>query len=145
MMRIGMDELGRVWHFNLVKRSDRFLPGFVRRQTTMKDERLGNLETDGEARIERGERVLKDDADAVTAERPSLLGGQGPELASREEDAAIADRRLPIEQAHDRKRDSAFARTRFPDEAYAFAAPDREIDVAYRLKWTFARGVAHRQ
>src|SRR5258708_37722747 len=98
-MRIGMDELGRAWQSNLAKRSDRFLPGFVRRQTTMKDERLGNLETDGEARIERGERDLKEDADAVTAGRPSLLGGQGPELASREEAGAIADRRLPLEQA----------------------------------------------
>ena len=64
--------------------------GLASLRDAMHVERLGDRESDGEARIERGKRILEDHLD-VAPDRPDLGGRQARNVAAAEFDASTRD------------------------------------------------------
>ena len=87
-------------------------------EPAMVDERLRDLEADGQHRIEARHRLLEDHGDPVAAHLAHLLLGKVEEVAALEQDLArdaAVDRR---HQPHDRQRGDALARAGFADHRH---------------------------
>ena len=114
------------------------LDGFFERRAApepfMLPHRLGDLRAHGIDRVQRGHRLLEDDADFLAADGTHLVGAQRHQIAAPPQDLAGDDpsgwRR---DQLQDRERRDGFAAARFADDAESFAAVDREIDAVDRM------------
>ena len=73
------------------KQLDRPLAGLGLGHLLVQQDRLHHLIADGEDRVERRHRLLKDHADLFAADRPHLRLGQPHEVAAEERDAARFD------------------------------------------------------
>jgi hypothetical protein len=101
------------------------------RQASVIDQRLGNLETDGQHRVEAGHRLLEDHGDVVAAHIPHRLFRQRQQIAARELDAALDAAVLVRNQSHDGERGDALARARFTDDRHRLLCGNVERHVAH--------------
>ena len=100
----------------------------------MFDKRFGQLRTDGQNRIKRGHRVLKDHAQLVAAQGARLSLRQLQQIASAEPGFTgddLSGRRR--NDTHDRAGGHCFAATGFTDDSDDFAGCQREINAAQGL------------
>jgi hypothetical protein len=85
-------------------------------------ERLGDLRTDREHRVQRRHRLLEDHRDAIAAQRAHVVLGQREQVA-----AAVDDRSARrAHEPHDRERERGFAGSRLADDAERGSRCDRE-------------------
>jgi hypothetical protein len=91
---------------------------------------LADLVADGEARIERGHRLLEDHGQPVAAQIEHLPLGQCAELAALEHDGAGDVGSGPGQKPHDGERGDALAAARLADDAERPAGLDGEADAA---------------
>jgi hypothetical protein len=93
----------------------------------MQLDRLADLVADGEDRIERGHRLLKDHRDLVAADFAHLLVVELQEIAPAIDNFTADDfSRRRLNEAHDRQRSHALAATRLTDQTESFALADLE-------------------
>src|SRR5438128_7869693 len=98
----------------------------------MGEDGLLDLAPYGVERIQRGERVLEDDADAPAAQAPQLLVRQVVDAPAFEAHLAGGDASGRLEQADDRQPGDRFARARLADDAENFARRDGKRDAIER-------------
>ena len=91
---------------------------------------LLELGAEGEARIERGERLLVDHRDVGAAQGPQLVGRELGQLHPLEPDAAALDGAVAAHVLHDghRHRGLAAARLAHQPDALALLHREREVD-----------------
>ena len=93
---------------------------------------LGDLEPDGQDRVERRHRILEDHGDVVAAESPALWLGHADQLG-----APIADRPADLgagrKESHHRQERHRLARPRLTDDAQNLAGVHREAHTPHSL------------
>nr|GEY68439.1 hypothetical protein [Tanacetum cinerariifolium] len=87
---------------------------------------LGDLIANGEHRVERGHRLLKDHRHAVATHVQQALIGHAQQRFAQQAGSAGLDGRGVGEQAHKRHGRHAFAAARLPDDGQGFARLDGE-------------------
>ena len=117
----------------------------------MQANRLGDLVSGSEHRIQRGHRLLENHRHVSTAHGAHLRGIR----ASKVNDLAAASAQCHrtadhapaavLDQTHQRQRGHRFARTRFSDNCQCFAAIDMERKSANGVDGTFGSGKPHAQ
>jgi hypothetical protein len=95
-------------------------------QGAVVDERLADLEAEGEHRVEARHRLLEDHRDAVAADLAHLSFTQGQEVAAFQLDMTAHAAVGGGQQPHDRQRRHAFTRARFADDGDRLARRDVE-------------------
>src|SRR5205085_391864 len=119
---------------DFVQELEREIGAFLRtRADTVYLHRLGQYLTDGEAWVERGVRILKNDLDAPLV-RHEVLRRHRQKIASFEQRFA----RRCLMQAHQRQTDRRLAGTGFADKAKRLAFRQSERNVLHRLEFTLA-------
>src|SRR5437660_12846516 len=98
----------------------------------MREDSFLELPADGVERVERGQRVLEDDADAPAAQAPQLLVRQVVDAPALEAHLAGGDAPGRLEQADDGEPGDRLARAGFADHAQHFAGPNGERDAVER-------------
>src|SRR5437016_2495886 len=98
----------------------------------MREDGFLELPADGIERIERGERVLEDDADAPAAQAPQFLVRQVVDAPAFEAHLAGGDAPRRLEQADDREPGDRLARAGLADDAEDFARCNGKRDVIQR-------------
>ena len=96
------------------------------------DERLRDLIADGEDRIERRHRLLKDERDLGAANLAHVPFRQRQQVAVLEPYAAARNASRRLHQAHHRQRRDRFAAARFADQPQGLARSNLEADVVDR-------------
>ncbi|MNZ75470.1 hypothetical protein D3C78_939480 [compost metagenome] len=86
LMRIFVKTTGGVGNADLLQKPHRLRPRLLLRKPLVADEDFGNLTADGEDRIERGHRLLKDHRDIVAAHATHLFFGKRQQIAPVEQD-----------------------------------------------------------
>ena len=90
-------------------------------------QRFGDLQPDGEQRIERRHRLLEDHRNVAPADFAHLVLVEVEQIATIEYDAAVWDAAgVSRQQAHDRECRDRFARPQFTDDGDGFATPHTE-------------------
>ena len=107
---------------------DRALARGAARAAAVAQDGLDDLVADGEARIERGHRLLEDHRHAVAAEIAQRLVIGRQQIEPVEADGAGHLSGSLRQQSHDRKRGDALAAAGFADEAEGGAVGDGEVD-----------------
>jgi hypothetical protein len=103
-------------------------------------QRLHDLEADGEHRVERGHRLLEDHRDVAPAYLAHLVVRQLQEIATLEEDPPADDPPGGLrKQPHDRERRDRFSASRFADERDHFTGANGIGDAFHRAHYP-ARG-----
>ena len=101
----------------------------------MQHQGLADLPLDGVQRIERGHRLLEDDADAIAAHLPQRRLVGADQLAAVQADAAARVPRLGIgQQLEQRQRGHRFARAALADQRQGLALVDVKRDLAHRFE-----------
>src|SRR4029079_11185606 len=132
LVRIRAQAPARLGHADLSEQRLGARDGLAVRHAEVLDERLDELRTDREDRVERAHRVLEHAGDLATAQRLQLL-------ARRREHVAAAKRDRPGalgvvgKQVQDRHRRHALARARLADERDGGVLGDVEADAAHRF------------
>ncbi len=93
LVRVGVDAPRGVGQPDAVEQRDRLPARIVRGETLVQAQRLGDLAADGVQRVQRGHRLLEDDADAVAAQLAQLGVAAADEFLAVEADAAADDAR----------------------------------------------------
>ena len=141
LMGVAPHYVSRPRHAQLGEQIGATLPGEARLDAEMEPHRLGELAADGQGRIERGGRVLENDADAATAQHRRFT----QKIVAIEAQALRADPRGRTEQTQQRQHDGRLARSRFAHQAQHAAGRDGERHVVERLQPAATRGVGDRQ
>ena len=94
----------------------------------MHQQRLHDGKADGDARVQRGKRVLEDELD-IAAQPLQRAGGQVANVLPAKLDHAA----LAFDQAQQRAAGGRFAATRFADQRQRFAGPDVKADFFNRV------------
>src|SRR5262245_35619509 len=141
LMRIARQPAGRIRNADLRQQ----VHGAVARGRTgeplMQKQDLADLLLDRVQRIERGHRLLEDDADVVAAHVPDLPLAHGEQILALESDFARRMLRRRIRQElHDRQRGRRLAGAGFADQSHRFTFRDIEGDAVDRKR--FARALA---
>src|SRR5688572_31827510 len=98
----------------------------------MDDQRLRNLIADGENRVERSHRLLKNERDLGAANLTHVALRQRQQVPVLESNAAARYASRRLDQAHYRKRGDRFAAARFADEPQGFTGSNLEADIVDR-------------
>ena len=130
-MRIFVEARLRRRNANPLEQTNGLGLGRRARHAAVVDQRLGDLEADGQHRVEAGHRLLEDHRDVVAAHAPHRLFRQRQEIAARELDAALDTAALPRNQPHDGERGDALARARFADDRHGLLRGEIERHVAH--------------
>ena len=96
----------------------------------MAHQRFGDLESDGQARVEAGHRFLKDHGNVIAAHAAHLLFGQVEEHPARQRNAAFDLAVAARQKPHDRQRGHAFAGAGFANDRHCRLRCNIEGDVA---------------
>src|SRR3990172_1900698 len=137
-MRVGVDARLGVGDLDQPEHLDGLRPGFFFAQPLMQLDRLADLVADGEDRIERGHRLLKDHRDLVAADLAHLLIFEPEQIPAAIEDLSADDfSRRRSDQAHDRKRSDALAAARLADQAEGFPFVDGKGHAVDSAHFTF--------
>ncbi len=94
---------------------------------------LGELLADGQHRVERRHRLLRNEGDILAQESPVSLVRQGHEIGAAEFERARRHVEDARQEPRDDAADHALAGARFADQAQHLAGAELEIDVAQRL------------
>ena len=109
LVRVALKHVGRIRNAEAPEEPDHLGVGRLARQAAVDPQRIRRLKTDTEDRIERRERILRNERDLGSAEPPHLGLGQSEEIPAlqsnraaldpsgrgQEPDDGPADRRLP--------------------------------------------------
>ena len=99
------------------------------RQALVAAQALGDLLADGQHRIERGHRLLEDEADLLGADLVQFIAGERHQVAALEHDLALDDAaRRHRDQFQDRHRRDGLAAAGFADDAERLALVDGDVD-----------------
>src|SRR5262249_45610677 len=128
LVRIVAHAALRVWNPHQPEHVHRLLPRCPPPEFLMRPDGFGNLLADGVNRVERGHRLLKDDADFAGPDTAHFLVVARDEIAAPLEDLAVDDlsRRHSDQLEHGERRDG-LAATGLSDNPESFAAINREI------------------
>ena len=129
LVRVGIDALLGFGDADFAEQLDRFAAGFGFADSLVEDDRFHDLSADGEHRVQRRHRLLKDHADVAAADRLHLPLGQADQIAAEERDFARFDAGGRGEEPHDRERRDAFAGTAFADDAERAALLEFEREI----------------
>jgi hypothetical protein len=98
----------------------------------MDGQRLGDLQPDGEQRVERGHRLLEDHRDVAAANLAHLFVVEIEQALAVERDLAAGAPGEPRQQPHDRERRDRLAGAGFADDGDDLAAADLEAQALDR-------------
>ncbi|MEH2610733.1 hypothetical protein V1293_003022 [Bradyrhizobium sp. AZCC 1693] len=94
---------------------------------------LGDLLADRQYRVERGHRLLEDEADLLGPDVIKFAARERHEIAALEQDLAFDDAaRRHCDQLQDRHRRDGLAAAGFPDHAERLALVERDVDAVDR-------------
>ena len=141
-MRIVVHALFRIRNPHRAQQADRTFARLPTRRESVHAERFANLVADAHHRIERGHRLLEDQADAGAPHLAHLFVGQRQQITSLEDDAPSGNSARRFEQAQDRERRDGFAAARLADEPERLALADLE---RHRSAATTGRPVRRRR
>src|SRR5512132_3981321 len=110
-MRVVIHASRRIGNSDLPHRLYSSSTSSFTRKLAMQPERLGNLFTDGEDRVERGHWILEDHGDVVAANLAHLGVRQLQQIPAIENDPPTNDFPRRRDQPHDRKRRDRLATT----------------------------------
>ena len=139
-MRIAVDALFGRGNADFAEPCDRPLARLSARQRHMRQDRLDELVADPQQRIEAGQRILEDDADAAPAYLAHPRRRQIVDARAVEPDFAAGDAARRIEQADDGEAGERFAGAGFADHAENLAGRDVERDAVERDQRPLSRG-----
>ena len=109
------------------------------------DDGFDQLVFDREQRVQRGHRILEDEADARTAYLENLFLVERRDLFVVEKDVAAGDAPGRAQQLHDAVTNGGFAGAGFADQAEDFAGLEIEADVFDRVLGIVPAGEFDRQ
>src|SRR5437763_6013671 len=110
----------------------------------MHEDRFRDLIPDGENRIERRHRLLKDQRNPGAAHRLHVALARGEQIAALEQHATAGNPSRWLHQAEDRQRGHGLAAARLADESHRLARPNLEAHVVDRREGS-ASGLEHRR
>ncbi len=125
-MRIFVQALARGGHAHPLEDAQRLGLGRRPVEPAMMHQRLGDLEADGEHRVEARHRLLEDHRQLVAAHIAHLLLGELQEVAAVETDHALDPAVGGRKKPHHRECRDALAGTRFADDRDGLARADIE-------------------
>ncbi len=129
LVRIGVEPAGGIGNADAAKPFGRLRPCGLGRQALVEDERLGHLLPDRVQRVQRGHRLLEDDAHRIAAHLADRRIVCGDEVLPLEEQAARGMRGCRIgQELHHREGGDGFARAALADDGERLAAVDVERD-----------------
>ena len=127
LMRILIEPALRVGDADQPKQFDRARSRLLVIHPELNLQRLGDLQSDGQDRIERGHRLLEDHRDVAAADLAHLFVAERQQVAPVEGDAAAGNAPgMRRQKPHDRERRDRLARTGFADDGDDLAAVDVE-------------------
>ena len=129
LVRVGVDALFGILDADFAEEVDCFLAGFGFADALVEDDGLDDLCADGEDRVERGHRLLKDHADVAAADRLHVSLGEFHEIAAEERDSAGLDAGVRRKKPHDREGRHAFSGAALADDAEGAAGFQAEGEV----------------
>ena len=133
LMRVGVDAPRSVRNADPPQRVHGTVPCRLRRQALVRSQHQPHLVGDGQDRIERRHRVLKDHRDLAAAHAAKLLLRQADEFDSLEPHRTCDDAAGRVDEPEQREPGDALARPGFTDEPEHLAALQREGDAVDRL------------
>ena len=98
------------------------------RRLPVQDVRLAHLLVDAQHRVERAQSVLRDQSDAIAAQRPPLGLGQTQDRLARQANVARSRAHAARREAEHGERGHGLAAAGFADQAHDLARPDLEAD-----------------
>ena len=146
LMRIGIEALLGIPQAHQVQQLEGLSPRLGLAEAAMQDQRLADLARDRVQRVERGHRLLEDDADAAASHlaQRALVGAQ--QVAPAEADAAARMPGLRVgQQLQDRQRRDRLARAALAHERQGLALLDPERHVAHGSNRAALDLEAHRE
>src|SRR5262249_47936340 len=115
----------RVWYVHQPQHRDNLFPGRPSPEPLMQPDNFGNLLADRVNGIERGHRLLENNADFLAADLAHFFRPERDEISASPEDLAVDDPpRRHRQQLEHRERGDGLAATRFTDNAKRFTAID---------------------
>ena len=124
-----VDPTARFGHADQVEQFDRPGPGRLLGDVAVGSDRLDDLRTDREHRVQRGHRVLEDHRDVVPTHSPHVAIGERQQVSSLEGGPARDTGRLGVE-AHEGECAHRLARARLADDREHLSGMEFEAHVA---------------
>src|SRR5579885_109618 len=129
LMRVSLGALLRLGNTGEAQHGDRLVPRILAADVFVQQHRFRNLAADGEHRVERGHRLLKDHGDVLAAHQAHCLLIKREQIAPGKLDGAAGDTAGRIgDQAHERERRDALTAAGFADDRQRFSRRQRETD-----------------
>ena len=133
LMRIGLQTACGIRDADLLEQTARHLEGTRPGLFSMHIDRLGDLHADGQRRIERTHRLLKDHRDAIATNLAHLRIRQLEQVLAFEQDLAGHNPTRRVgNQPHQRHGGHALARARLADDGQSLASLQREGHIVDR-------------
>src|SRR6185437_59535 len=131
---VVVEALGRGRDADFGEQLDRARAGLARRHLAVRGNRLDELSADAVERVEAGQRILEDGADALAADLPQPLGREVVDALAGKHDTACRDAPRPVDEADDGGAGHRFAGAGFADHAQHLAGADLERHIVDRDK-----------
>ena len=125
---------------DLAEQRERPRPRLAGRASVVVADRLDELPTDREQRVQAGQRVLEDRADASPAHRLEGAFGQPLDALPREPDLAAGDAPGRLQQAEDRHAGHRLPGAALPDHAEDLPGGDLEREIVHGPQRPLAGG-----
>ena len=139
LVRILQQHGLRVGDLHGIEHLQRLLLRLLFVQLLVDDERLAELALDGKDRVQAGHRLLKDDGNLVAAYLVHLLLGELGQIAPLEQDLALGNIAVAVQQLQNAHRGDGFAGTGLAHDADRAAGFQRIRHVVDRLDDTLPR------
>ena len=144
-MRIGVDAFFGRGNADFGKQIDRALACRGSRKIEVRGDGFHQLIADAIERIEAGQRVLEDHADAFSPNASQLFRRERVDPQTRQRNFTAGNTARPIDQADDRQTGNGFAGAGFADHAQHFTARDLKGNAVDRAQHAAAGGKFHLQ
>jgi len=132
--RITIRDQLRVGDLQAGEHGHRLGPRLATRRALVDLEDFGDLEADGERRVQGGRGILVDHRDSSSPERPPLNPRHPQQVVTVEEDPARRDRAIPLQVPHDGECERALPAPRLSHHAVCLVSPQAEIEVTDRAQ-----------
>src|SRR5438128_7993114 len=141
LVRIIMHAAFRIGNLHQLQHLNRAGQCVLFRQALMAAQALGNLLADRQHRVERGHRLLEDEANLLGPDVIKFAARERHQIAALEQDLALDDAaRRHRDQLEDRHRRDGLAAAGFPDNAERLALVERDVDAVDRLQHAIVGG-----
>src|SRR5947208_12689898 len=135
LVRIIMHAAFRIGDLHQLQHLDGAGQGVLFRQALMAAQAFGDLLADRQHWVERGHRLLEDEADLLGADIVQFVARERHEVAALEQDLAVDDAaRRHRDQLQDRHRGDGLAAAGLADHAERLALVERDVDAVDRLQ-----------